>query len=89
MNALEVPGHLELESRILARDLRAWAARDDSRPQAGPRQAVNRVVRSIDRTLAELHALRTQLAAEIRQSGDAAMARTAELLARLDRDGAR
>lgn len=81
VNALEVPGHLDLEARILARDLRTWAERDDSQAQPEARRAVSRVVASIDRTLRELHELRAQIVAEVRQADDAAAARVDALLA--------
>lgn len=61
--------------------LAMWAIRDDSKPCPDARRAANSAMDAIDRALAELHALRSRLVSDIRQSDDAAMARTAAMLA--------
>lgn len=70
--------HVENLSTSLAR----WAVRDDTRPQPEVRRAANSAVEAIDAAIRDLHAMRGSLVAEIRQSDDAAMARTEALLAR-------
>jgi hypothetical protein len=79
--AEHVVGGLSLDVSILARDLGAWAARDDTRPQAGVRQAANRAMGAIDRMLADLHRARQQLVTEIRLADDATAARADAMLA--------
>jgi hypothetical protein len=59
----------------LAGSLATWAGRDDTRPQPEVRQAASAAVGTIDGMLRELHAVREQLASEIRASNDASAAR--------------
>ncbi|HMH92743.1 MAG TPA: hypothetical protein VK586_16860 [Streptosporangiaceae bacterium] len=65
----------------LGASLTTWAARDDTRPQPGVRQAANTAIDAMDAMLAELHRARQQLVGEMRESDDAAMERSARLLA--------
>jgi hypothetical protein len=67
----------------LAVSLAQWAYRDDSKAQPEVRQAANVAVESIDAALRELHRVRQRLVGEMRQSDDAAMRRSGELLARI------
>jgi hypothetical protein len=66
--------------------LALWSMRDDAKPDAGARRSANDAMDAIDTALRELHALRSRLVGDIRKSDDAAMTRTAELLAALERD---
>lgn len=76
---------LDVETAALLSELAAWRLRDDSSPQPGVRAAAHGALRRIDRMLADLFAARAALMAEIRQSDDAAMARTEALLDELHR----
>ena len=66
--------------------LAIWLARDDSKPQPEIRRAANTAMDAIDAMLRELHALRSRLVGEIRDSDDASAARADALLARLQDD---
>jgi uroporphyrinogen-III decarboxylase len=79
---------LENLASFLADSVAAWAMRDDTRPQPEMRRAANDAVDTIDAMTRELYAVRCQLLGEMRVSDDAAMARSAALLARRQ-DGAR
>lgn len=72
---------------VLAIKLGQWEDRDDGKPQPEIRRAANDAMDEIDLMLRELHAMRARLIAEIRQSDDAAMARTGELLRQIQKDG--
>ena len=67
--------------------LTVWASRDETRPQAGVRQAANIAVESIDALLRELYALRNGLLTEVRQADDVANARVDAMLARRRAEG--
>jgi hypothetical protein len=84
----DVPGRLKGLAGELGAALAVWAARDDSKAQPEARQAANTAMEAIDVMLAGLHRARAALAAEIRQSDDAAAARVDAMLAQR-RDGAR
>lgn len=71
---------LDVEVAALLTELAAWRLRDDTRPQPDVRAAADGALRRIDRMLADLHAARAALVTEIRQSDDAAMARSEVLL---------
>jgi hypothetical protein len=77
---------LSLGVDTLAQALALWATRDDSKAQPEVRRAANTAVEAIDGMVAELRSIRSRLVAEVRQSDDAAMARSAELLARLQHE---
>jgi hypothetical protein len=79
----DAPGRLADIAGVLGAALETWAARDDSRPQPGARQAANTAMDAIDAMLFRLHQARQQLVAEVRASDDAALARTGALLAEL------
>jgi hypothetical protein len=84
----DTPGRLENLAGVLGAALAQWAARDDTKAQPGVRRAASEAVEAIDAMLRELHAAWAVLAAEIRRSDDAAMARSEALLDRRH-DGAR
>lgn len=72
-------GHLgELETALAL-----WATRDDTKAQPDIRQAANDAIDAIDGALRELHAIRTELLGEVRESDDAATTRAEELLRRI------
>jgi hypothetical protein len=85
-----VPGRLENLAGVLSAALAQWAMRDDTKSegQAVIRDAADTAMKTIDAMLRDLHTARVVLAAEIRRSDDAAMARTEALLDKLHRDGA-
>jgi hypothetical protein len=85
----QVLSGLDLDVRILARDLRIWAGRNDSEAQPEATEASNRSMAAIDRMLADLHRLRGQLVSERRVREDIAATRVGALLAEGRRDGAR
>ena len=68
-------GGLGLDVRILARELAEWSHRDASTAPPEVREAANTAMRAIDRMLAELHELRSQLLSQMRQYDDATAAR--------------
>jgi hypothetical protein len=75
-------GHVsELETALAL-----WATLDDTKPQPGVRQAANDAVDAVDGALRELHGIRSQLISEVRAADDATMARTGELLRRLQKE---
>jgi hypothetical protein len=76
------PARLQNLAAVLADALAIWAGRDDSRPQPGVRQAANTAVDTMDAMMHELYIARQRLADEMRESDDAAMERSARLLAR-------
>jgi hypothetical protein len=77
-NAVEdLTGHLCAAGYGLA----LWAAGDDSGPDPAARLAANAAMDEIDVMLRELHALRSRLLDEIRDSDDATAARVDALLA--------
>lgn len=67
----------------LAAALTTWAARDDTIPQPEVRQAGWTAIELIQQMLTSLHQARQTLVSEIRQSDDAAMRRSGELLDRI------
>jgi len=79
-------GRLKDFTGALGAALAVWAARDDSQAQPEVRQAANTAMDAIDSMLAELHAAGAALAAEIRESDDAAAVRADALLATLRRE---
>jgi hypothetical protein len=85
-----VPGRLENLAGVLSATLAQWATRDDTKGegQAVIRDAADTAMETIDAMLRDLHTARAILAAEIRRSDDAAMARTEALLDKLQQDGA-
>jgi hypothetical protein len=72
-------------------DLGAWLAIWEGRrqPDAHARRCLNDAMDAIDAALRELHALRSRLAGEIRDSDDATAARADALLARAHEDRGR
>jgi hypothetical protein len=82
VNLIDVPGQLEDRAGVLGAALATWAARDDSKPQAGVRQAANTAMDEIDAMLGQLHAARSALIGEIHASDDASAARVDAMLAR-------
>jgi hypothetical protein len=76
----DAPGRLEDHAGALSVALAIWATRDDSKAQPEVRRAANTAMDGIDAMLAELHQARSRLITEMRQSDDAAMARTEILL---------
>jgi hypothetical protein len=76
---------LDGHAAVLESALHWWAARDDAKPQPEARRAANTAMGEIDAMLAELHAVRARLVAEIRASDDASGARVDAMLA--DPDG--
>jgi len=83
VNLHDVPASIARLNGVLATALGQWARRDDSKAQPQVRQAANTAMDAIDAMLADLQAAGATLAAEIRQSDDAAAARADALLARL------
>jgi hypothetical protein len=75
-------GRIEELAALLVSALSIWAARDDTLPQPAIRQAANTAGDTIDAMMRELYITRQRLVGEMRQSDDAAMARSGELLAR-------
>jgi hypothetical protein len=71
------------EVGLLAVRLAQWSYRDTACDRAAAREAGGGAVDAIDVMLRELYRLREQLITEIRQSDDAAMARSAALLERI------
>jgi hypothetical protein len=71
---------LDGRNAALAGALARWAARDDTKADPGARVAANTAMDEIDAMLAELHALRSRLTREIRDSDDATAARVDALL---------
>ena len=65
----------------LARSLEVWHGRDESRPQPHVRRAANKAMDAMDGMLRELHLMRARLVSEVRESDDAAAARSDALLA--------
>jgi hypothetical protein len=63
--------------------LELWAERDNTIPQPEVTRAGHAAVEAIDALTCELYSLRQRLIVEIRASGNAAIARTDALLARL------
>ena len=86
MNLHDVPASISRSNGVLATALGQWAHRDDSKGQPEIRQAANTAMTAIDAVLAELHAAGAALAAEIRESDDAAAVRADALHARLRRE---
>ena len=80
VNLTGVPGQLEERVGVLGVALATWATRDDSKPQAGVRQAANTAIDEIDATMAELYAARAALVSEIHASDDASAARVDAML---------
>jgi hypothetical protein len=56
------------QAEALAGHLAAWAARDDTRPDAPARRAASAALDTADAMLAELHQIRARLIAEIRDA---------------------
>jgi hypothetical protein len=71
----------------LAVALAVWESRDDARPQPEARRAANDAMAAVDGAIRELYGLRAGLTGEIRAADDAAMARSAELLRQIQKDG--
>ena len=71
---------LDDELGLMNVHLAVWMARDDSKADAGARQAANTAMDEIDAMLRELHQLRARLVGEIRAADDATAARVDELL---------
>ena len=82
-------GSLGEHADLLGAALERWAGRDDSKADAGARQAANTAMDAIDAALAELHQLRARLVGEIRESDDQAAARVDAMLARCSKEGPR
>jgi hypothetical protein len=80
-NLVDTPGRIEGCAGVLRVTLAQWARRDDSQAQPEIRQAATTAMAAIDTMLAELHQARAALLTEIRTSDDAAMERTAAMLA--------
>jgi hypothetical protein len=83
---VDVPGRIEDLAGVLGVALARWATRDDSKAQPEIRQAANTAMDAIDGMVYELQRAGQQLAAEIRESDDAAAVRADALLARLRRE---
>ena len=75
-------GTLRENLETLSAALSQWENRDDSRPQPEIRRAASTAMDAIDAMLAVLHALRSRLVSEIRESDDATAARADALLAK-------
>lgn len=73
----DVTGSIEDHNGLLGIALAQWAVRDDSKADPEARRAANTAMEAIDAMLAELHAVRSRLVAEKRQSDDANDARLA------------
>lgn len=86
-DAYDVNAKLRDPLGVLAIKLGQWEDRDDARPQPEVRRAANDAMDEIDTMLGELHRMRSRLVTEIRKADDAAMARSAELLRRIHKDG--
>jgi hypothetical protein len=78
---LNVALSLDAMTGVLGPALATWAARDETQPQPGVRQAANTAMAAIDDMLAALHRVRGQLVGEIRRFDDATMARVDAMLA--------
>ena len=78
----DVYGRLGIPLGVLAADLGHWEGRDDTRAQPHVRRAANEAVDIMDAMLGVLHAMRRRLVSEMRESDDAAMRRSAEVLER-------
>lgn len=78
-----ITGRLDDLAGLLGVSLAQWETRDDSKAQPEVRQAANTARDAIDAMIAALRAAGAQLAAEMRQSDDVAMARADALLARV------
>lgn len=74
---------LSLGVDTLAQALALWATRDDSKAQPEVREAANTAMGAIDTMIAELRTVGAVLAAEMRESDDAAAVRAGALIARL------
>ena len=85
VNLIDVPGQLEDRVGVLGVALAQWAQRDDSKPQAGVRQAANTAMDEMSAMLADLHRARQALMNETRASDDARAARVDAMLAERSR----
>lgn len=85
VNLIDVPGQLQERVSVLGAALAQWSQRDDSKPQAGVRQAANTAMDEIDAMLADLHRARQALMNETRVSDDARAARVDAMLAERSR----
>ncbi|HEX5290975.1 MAG TPA: hypothetical protein VFX25_19110 [Streptosporangiaceae bacterium] len=81
-NPPDAGGRLAELAAVLAGSLALWATRDDTKPQPEVRQAANTASDAIDAMMRELYIARQRLGGEMRESDDAAMERSASLLAR-------
>jgi hypothetical protein len=79
----DIPGDLDDHLGDLDAAMATWAARDDSQAQPEVTSAGHAAVEAIDAMLVKLHRMRQQLVAENREHEDAAMGRSAALLARI------
>jgi hypothetical protein len=75
------PSQLGDLADVLTGALATWATRDDSKAQPDVRESANAAIGAIDAMLADLHAARSALVAEIRVSDDATTARVDAMLA--------
>jgi hypothetical protein len=80
-NLVDTPGRLEDCAGVLGVALGYWSTRDTARDKAAAREAGTTAMAAIDTMLTELHQARAALVAEIRADDDAAMERTAAMLA--------
>jgi hypothetical protein len=79
----DVYARLEDPMGVLSIALGRWEDRDDTKAQPEVRRAANTAMGEIDAMLRELHAMRSRLVGEIRDSDDAAAVRADAMLAGL------
>ena len=77
----DVYARLEDPMGVLSVALGQWEDRDDTKAQPEVRRAANTAMDAIDGMLRDLHAMRSRLVGEIRDSDDAAAARADAMLA--------
>jgi hypothetical protein len=68
------PASIADRALILGAALDQWAARDDTGAEPEVREAANTAMAEIDAMLRDLHAMRSRLVGEMRDSDDAAAA---------------
>jgi hypothetical protein len=76
----DATSRLDEHNGVLGVALAQWAARDDTKAEPEVRRAANTAMDAIDAMLRELHALRSRLVGEIRESDDIGTARVDAML---------
>jgi hypothetical protein len=76
----DATSRLDEHNGVLGVALAQWAARDDTKAEPEVRRAANTAMDAIDAMLRELHALRSRLVGEIRESDDIGAARVDAML---------